>query len=71
MKRDIGEKLKYLRGKRSRREVAKALGISISAIQMYENGRRIPRDDIKVKIAKYYGVSVDHLFYAHLYHNAC
>lgn len=71
MKRDIGKKLMLLRGNRTRREVASALGISISAIRMYENGQRIPRDDIKVKLAKYYGVSVDHLFYADLYHDAC
>jgi putative transcriptional regulator len=71
MKRDIGKKLMILRGNRTRREVANALGISISAIRMYENGQRIPRDDIKVKLAKYYGVSVDNLFYADLYHDAC
>ena len=30
---------------------------------MYENGQRIPRDDIKVKLARFYGVSVEYLFY--------
>lgn len=59
----IGHKLMQLRGRLSREEVASALGISVSALQMYENGRRVPRDDIKVKLADFYGVTVQTLFY--------
>jgi putative transcriptional regulator len=59
----IGEKLITLRGPKSREEVAVSIGVSCSAIQMYENGRRVPRDDIKMKIAKYYNVSVDEIFF--------
>ncbi|SMO33501.1 helix-turn-helix domain-containing protein [Melghirimyces algeriensis] len=59
----LPDKLIALRGKRKRSEVAKALGISVSALQMYENGQRIPRDRIKVKLARYYGVSIEYLFY--------
>ena len=47
----IAKRLILLRGERSREEVAKACGISISALAMYEQGERIPRDDIKIKIA--------------------
>ena len=36
------QKLIELRGERSQKEVADALGISISALSMYENGERIP-----------------------------
>lgn len=43
-----------LRGNASREEVSKGIGVSVSALQMYENGHRIPKDDIKVKIASYF-----------------
>ena len=48
----IAERLRKLRGKKSRAEVAKACGITISALTMYETGKRIPRDVIKIKTAK-------------------
>ena len=50
----VAERLTQLRGDRSREEVAKAIGISVSAISMYENGERIPRDSIKIKLAAYF-----------------
>lgn len=62
-KQQSAKKLVHIRGKRSREEVASALNISVSALQMYENGRRMPRDDIKVKLADYYGVTVQYLFF--------
>ena len=60
----VGEKLKETRGDRPRETVAAALGISLSALAMYERGERIPRDEIKVKIASYYNKTVQELFYA-------
>ena len=48
---------------RSREEVAKAIGISVSAISMYENGERIPRDSIKIKLAAYFNKSVQEIFF--------
>lgn len=59
----IGEKLKDLRGVRSREELANSLGISISAIAMYEKGERIPRDEIKLKYAKFFKKSVESIFF--------
>jgi putative transcriptional regulator len=67
----IAKRLISLRGDRPREDVAKALGISVSALQMYENGRRIPRDDIKIRIAEYYGVSVESIFYTNEDHESC
>lgn len=29
---------------------------------MYERGERVPRDDLKMRIAKYFGVSVQEIF---------
>ena len=59
----IGEKLSALRGNRTQEEVAKAINISTSALSMYECGERIPRDTIKIAIAKYYGTTVEAIFY--------
>ena len=59
----IGEKLKELRGNRKLNEVAAQLGISPSALSMYENGERIPRDVIKIKIAEYYEQPITDIFF--------
>lgn len=60
---EIARKLVVLRGDRSRQEVSKALGISLSALAMYENGDRIPRDETKKRIASFYGKSVEEIFF--------
>ena len=62
-RRKIAVRLMMLRGERSKAEVAAALGVSRSALGMYESGARVPRDAIKQAFARYYGVSVDELFY--------
>ena len=59
----IGEKLVFLRGSCTQIEVARALGISVSALSMYETNRRVPRDEIKVRISHYYEVNIFDLFY--------
>ena len=59
----IASRLIALRGDKTRAEVANAVGISLSALTMYENGERIPRDSIKVRLSKYYAVSVESIFY--------
>jgi transcriptional regulator with XRE-family HTH domain len=64
LKEAIGQKLIELRGARSREQIAAALGISVSAMQMYENNRRVPRDEIKMKLAQFYNVSVDEIFFS-------
>ena len=62
-KQAIAERLVRLRGKKSRETVAKACGISTSELAMYEQGERIPRDDIKIRLSKYYKKSVDFIFF--------
>lgn len=49
-------------------ELAYKLGISASALSNYENGTRVPRDEIKVKIAEFFGVSVLDVFFASKFH---
>ena len=59
----IGKKLQELRGEKSRREVALALGVSESAYTKYERDERRPRDSLKQKIARYYGTTVESIFF--------
>ena len=63
-KRKIAGKLVLLRGNRTREEVSADLKISCSALGMYEQGNRIPRDEIKIKIASYYGTTVEDIFFS-------
>lgn len=59
----IGERLRALRGDRTLAEVADALGVSSMAVSLWENGKRIPSDEAKTRIAKYYGVTITSIFY--------
>lgn len=42
-------------------ELAKALGVSKSRINMWENAGTVPKEDILVRISKYFNVSIDYL----------
>lgn len=59
-----GEKLRELRGSRSQSEIAKELGITKSALAMYERDERRPRDEVKITIAAFYGKSIAEIFYS-------
>ena len=62
----IGDRLRGIRAERgvTTEEVARVVGISTSAITMYETGQRIPRDEIKIRLAEYYGLPVETIFFA-------
>ena len=59
----IGKRQIALRGNRTQTEVAKDVGISVAAIFMYEIGERVPRDEVKVLLARYYNQTVGALFF--------
>ncbi len=59
----VGQKLIKLRGDKPQSVVASDLNISTSALGMYEQGRRTPRDEIKLALARYYGTTVGCLFF--------
>ena len=69
----IGSILKQLREQKGKTiaEASDEIGISQSAIGMYESGKRIPRDEIKIQIAKYYGLTVEAIFYPQKQHETC
>ena len=60
---EIGKRLIDLRGNRTQEEVARDNDLSLSAIGMYERGERIPKDEIKIRLAKYYGKTVQEIFF--------
>ena len=47
---EFGKQLRKLRGNRSPQQTARALGITVEALQAYEEGKRIPRDEVKKRI---------------------
>lgn len=61
----IGQTLRTLRGEKPQKEVADAVGVTVMAISQYENGERIPRDDVKLKLANYFNESVERIFLLH------
>ena len=63
-----GKILIDLRGKKSRDQVSKEIGISSSALGMYELELRVPRDEIKIKLANYYHKSVQEIFFTNQCH---
>lgn len=58
----MGDKLRNLRGSKSVKEVCFACGISETALNAYENNERVPRDEVKLRLANYYGVKITDLF---------
>lgn len=63
-RKHIADNLKALRGNTSLAEVAKAIGVTPAAMSNYEQGIRIPRDEVKKRLADYYGVSVESIFFS-------
>ena len=62
--KNIGKKLIKLRGEKTVKEVAEALGVTRQTIWNYENDKRVPKDEMKVKIAKLYNSSVQEIFFS-------
>lgn len=58
-----GEILRQLRGEQTQVAVATAIGITKSSWAMYERGERIPRDEVKRRIAAYFGKTVQEIFF--------
>ena len=45
------------------KDVAEGCNITESAVRMYEIGQRVPRDGIKIRMAKFFGKTVQNLFF--------
>ena len=56
-------KLAELRGSMTQKALAKELNVSLSALGKYERGERTPRDNVKKRIAAYFGKTGQEIFY--------
>ena len=65
----FGSKLRELRGSKTKEEVANAINVTHSSYSKYEREERVPRDEVKIRIANYYGKTVQEIFFAHDEHN--
>lgn len=63
-KNKIANNIRNIRGNASKKEFADTLNLSISAVSLYESGKRIPKDDIKIRIAQYAHKSVEEIFFS-------
>ena len=61
----VADRLKSARQRKGcpAKATADACGITENAVYMYENGYRVPRDEIKKKLAEFYGISIPELFF--------
>lgn len=59
----LAERLKELRISRNitQADLGKILSVGKTTISMYETGGSIPNDEIKIKIAQYFNVTIDYL----------
>lgn len=64
-KAHVAKEIRHIRASLglTQKQFADVLDVSVSTISMYENGERIPRDEIKAKIARIAGKTVDCIFY--------
>ncbi len=59
----LGRRLAALRGSQSLEEAALYIGVTPHALAQYEAGLRVPRDEVKLRLSRYYGLSLEQLFF--------
>ena len=59
----IGQRLRTLRGDMTQQELASKIGVSDATIGMYESGERVPKDEIKIRYASFFGKTVQEIFF--------
>lgn len=57
--RDVGARVAHLRGRRSVRSFARAVGLNHSALISMERGSTLPRADTLLRISELEGVTID------------
>lgn len=60
-----GKRIKNLRiaHGETQKDLGDAINVSAMAVSKYENDISVPTDDVKMKIARHYGVSIEWLFF--------
>lgn len=62
-KKKIAKRIREIRGPLSQREFAKRLKVSPMAVSMYERAERVPKDEVKIKLAELCGRTVQEIFF--------
>ncbi|HBV87060.1 MAG TPA: transcriptional regulator [Desulfosporosinus sp.] len=67
----MAKSLSQLRSEKDKtqREVAEDLKVGVSTIAMYETGQRTPSLQTAKRLARYFGVSVEDIFFGNGAHN--
>jgi transcriptional regulator with XRE-family HTH domain len=63
--KNLGRRLKALRGKQSQAALANLLGISQEEISRFESGNRVPGVPLLIRLAEVYRVTLDWLITGH------
>lgn len=66
--RQIGMRLRDLRGDMTQEEAAFRLEISLFALKQYEEGVRVPRDEVKLRMCALYETTLEGLFFPRQVH---
>lgn len=61
--KEVGDRIKHLRGPDTQPEFAKKLGLTVRSYQRYEAGERMPKRDLLDKIAAMRNIPVDFILY--------
>lgn len=69
-RKEIARRLIEARGGMSQVEAASKIGIKRSALSMYEIGKRVPKDDVKMKICATYQIPMQELFFKEAGHGS-
>lgn len=61
----LGNKLRKLRvdNKMTQQQLADTFGLSVSAVSMYEMGKRVPSDAIKRKYSMFFDKDIENIFF--------
>jgi transcriptional regulator with XRE-family HTH domain len=59
---NFGQRLRNLRGGRSQREVASALGMPATTLSTLENQESVPRGEVLQKLAEHFKVPLSYFF---------
>lgn len=62
----LNQRLRECRGEKSRSQIAKALGITPQMLGALERGSKRPSLALAKKVADYYGVSIEDIFFDEL-----
>ena len=61
----LEDNIKYFRKEKglSQKELGEIIGVAQKQISQYESGSRLPSDDVKVRLARFFQTTVEAIFF--------